>query len=176
MTTAEVRIVDLDGYEPTDAEIVSWWEMMTAPDQLRWEYDDTWAETPTTARNEIDSFRKWQTERGDNYPFWAFVGERVAGMIGVNRGQGPARRHSGEIGYGVAAAFTRQGIGSQLLAAAIQKARQVGLLRLEANCFEDNEASIALLRKFGFQEEGTRVGAICKDGELRNEKLFALLL
>lgn len=44
----EVRIVDLDTYEPTNEEIVSWYAMMTAPDQLRWEYDESWAKEPAT--------------------------------------------------------------------------------------------------------------------------------
>ncbi len=52
----------------------------------------------------------------------------------------------------------------------------MGLKRLEVDCFEDNVASIGLLRKCGFQEEGLRVGAICKDGKLRNQRLFAMML
>ena len=175
--TGDVRIVDLDTYEPTDAEIVSWHEMMIAPDQLLWQDDETWAKKPTTPQQEIDSFRKRRAkQRGQNHPLWAIADGKVVGMIGVNRFDGLSRRHCAEVGFGVAAAFTRRGIGSRLVAAAIRKAREVGLQRLEAGCFEDNVASVALLRKFGFQEEGLRIGAIRKDGKLRNRKLFGLLL
>ena len=177
ISSKDVKIVDLDTYEPTDAEIVSWHEMMTAPDQLRWEYDDSWAKEPTTPQEEIESFRKRRAEqRGQNHPFWAIVEGKVVGMIGINRFKEPARRHSAELGYGVAAAFTRRGIATQLLTAAIQKARQLGLKRLEADCMDSNVASIALLCKCGFQEEGLRVGAICKNGELINQRQFALML
>jgi putative acetyltransferase len=175
--TQDVRIVDLDTYEPTDVEIVSWYEMMTAPDQLLWEYDVSWAKKPTTPEKEIKAFRQRRFEqRGKNHPFWAFARGKVVGMIGLNRFDAPARGHCAELGYGVAAAFTRRGIGSRLFAAAIEKAQEVGVKRLEVDCFEDNAASIALIRKFGFQEEGLRIGAICKDGKLRNMSLFGLML
>lgn len=172
-----VRIVDLDTYEPTDAEIVSCYGMMTAPDQLFWQYDDSWARTPTTPQQEVRGFRERRdAQRGANHAFWAIVDGEVVGMIGVNRFEGPARSHCAEIGYGVAAAYTRQGIASRLLGAAIRKARAIGLERLEADCFEENAASVALLRKFGFGEEGVRVGAIRKEDRLRNTRLFGLFL
>jgi putative acetyltransferase len=177
MVTENVKIIDLDACEPTDAEIVSWHEMITAPDQLVWEYDETWAKQPTTPQKEIDAFRKRRAEqRGQNHPFWAIIQGKVVGMIGINRFQGLARQHCAELGYGVAVAYTRRGIASMLLAAAIRKARQLGLKRLEADCFDNNVASVALLRKFGFQQEGLRVRAICKNGNLSNQVLFALML
>lgn len=97
-------------------------------------------------------------------------------MIGINRHQDAARQHCGELGFGVAAAFARRGIGSRLLVAALTKARQLGLQRLEADCFADSVAAIALLRKYGFKEEGLRVGAIGKDGRLKDQRVFGLLL
>jgi RimJ/RimL family protein N-acetyltransferase len=63
-----------------------------------------------------------------------------------------------------------------LLKTAIQKARSLELKRLEADCFGDNAASVALLRTCGFEEEGVRIGAIYKDGRLRDQRLFGLLL
>ena len=172
-----VQIVDLDTYEPTDAEIVSWHEMMTAPDQLLWEYDESWTKGPTDQQTQIDSSRQRRArQRGQNHPLWAMVNGRVVGMIGINRFTDPPRQHCGELGFGVIAEFTRQGIGRRLLTAAIGKARQLGLKRLQADCFDDNAASIALLRKCGFQDEGVRIGAVCKDGKLRDQRLFGLML
>jgi RimJ/RimL family protein N-acetyltransferase len=177
ITAEKIQIVDLDAYDPTDAEILSWSEMMKAPDQLRWDYDESWAKQPTTPQGEIAGFHQWRdARRGTNYPLWAIAGKRVVGMIGVNRCEDPARRHCGELGFGVAEDYTRRGIGRQLLTAAIAKARQIGLTRLEADCFADNAAAIALLRKCGFAEEGLRIGAICKDGKLRDQRLFGLVL
>ena len=97
-------------------------------------------------------------------------------MIGINRFTSPERRHSAEVGFGVLAEFAHRGIGTRLLTAAIGKARQLGLARLQADCFADNAASIALLLKCGFQDEGLRAGAIRKDGKLRDQRLFGLML
>ena len=177
MTSSELVLVDLETYEPADAEIVSWYELLTASDHLLWEYDVSWAREPTTMQREIETFRaRRNRHRGVNYPIWAMTNGQVVGMIGLNRHQEAARQHCGELGCGVAAAFARRGLGGRLLRAALQKARQLGLQRLEADCFADNVASITLLRKDGFQAEGLRVGAIGKDGQLRDQCLFGLLL
>jgi RimJ/RimL family protein N-acetyltransferase len=172
-----VQIVDLDTYEPTDADIISWHEMMSAPDQLLWEYDESWAKEPTTPQKQIDSFRERRVkQRGENYPLWAIADGRVVGMIGINRFTDAPRRHGAELGFGVIAEFARQGIGRRLVTAAIGKARELGLKRLEAECLGDNAACIGLLRACGFAEEGLRIGAICKDGKLRDQRLFGLTL
>ncbi len=171
-----LRIVDLDEYDPTGDEILSWREFMTAPDQLRWDYDPSWASEQVSDEDEIASFRQWRLERrGSNHPLWALADGVVAGMIGINRGQG-ARAHCGELGIGVRMELTRRGIGRLLLVSALAKARRLGLRRLEADCFADNAASVALLRSCGFAEEGLRPAAICRDGQLRDIRLFGLLL
>jgi RimJ/RimL family protein N-acetyltransferase len=177
MLWGDVRIVDLDEFEPSDGEILSWREMMTAPDQLEWEYDDSWASEVLTTDSQIAEFRAWRAERrGSNHQLWALAGGRVVGMIGINRPADPTRRHCGELGYGVVAAYTRRGIGTRLVLAAIAKARQIGVERLETDCFADNAASIALLTKCGFRNEGRRSGAIRKSGVLRDQMLFGLRL
>jgi ribosomal protein S18 acetylase RimI-like enzyme len=63
----------------------------------------------------------------------------------------------GEIGMLVAKPWRRRGVGSGLLADAIEKARDDGLHKLSLDVFAHNEAAIALYRKFGFVEEGRRV-------------------
>jgi RimJ/RimL family protein N-acetyltransferase len=174
---SDVRIVDLETHDPSDAEILSWLAMMKAPDQLAWEYDASWAEKESSPQEEIEAFRERRRKaKGTNYPLWAMAEDRVIGMIGINRHKAPCRNHCGELGFGVLEAFARRGIGYRLVQAAIAKAREVGLRRLEADCLSENEASRALLVKCGFGEEGVRVGAICRDGRLRNLRLFGLLL
>jgi putative acetyltransferase len=172
-----IQIVDLDEYDPTDAEIISWHEMMNAPDQLLWEYGESSAAEPITPQRVIEAFRKRrEIQRGENHPLWAIAGNHVVGFIGINRFKDSARRHCAEIGFGVTRSWTGQGIGSQLLAAAIRKARLLGLKRLEADCLENNSACVAMLRKHGFAEEGLRVAAISKGGTYRGQRLFGLML
>ena len=56
----------------------------------------------------------------------------------------------------VAREWRGRGVGSALVAAAIDRSRERGLHKLCLSVFPHNEAAIALYRKFGFEEEGYR--------------------
>ena len=62
----------------------------------------------------------------------------------------------GEIGMMVARDWRSRGVGSALVAAAIEWGRENGLHKLTLSVFPHNEAAIRLYRKFGFAEEGRR--------------------
>lgn len=62
----------------------------------------------------------------------------------------------GEIGMLVAREWRGRGVGSALVAAAIDWGREHGLHKLTLSVFPHNEAAIALYRKFGFEDEGYR--------------------
>jgi len=83
----------------------------------------------------------------------AVDGDEILGSVHVE-----ASRHGfGELGMAVARDRRGQGVGSALLAAAIDWARENGLHKLSLGVFAHNAAAIALYRKFGFVEEGLRV-------------------
>lgn len=83
----------------------------------------------------------------------AEAGGEVIGSIHV-----AATRHGyGEIGMAIAREWRGRGVGSALLAAAIEWARGQGLHKLSLSVFPHNEAGLALYRKYGFVEEGRRV-------------------
>jgi L-amino acid N-acyltransferase YncA len=66
---------------------------------------------------------------------------------------------------------------TELLAAAIEKARGEGLHKLSLEVFPHNDAAIALYRKFGFVEEGHRVKHYRRaSGELWDSIVMGLLL
>lgn len=68
----------------------------------------------------------------------------------------PRRAHAASLGMGVLAPWQRKGVGSALLAALVDLADNwYGLARLELTVFVDNEAAIALYKKFDFHVEGT---------------------
>jgi len=69
----------------------------------------------------------------------------------------PSRFGFGEIGMGLARPWRGRGVGSLLMAAAIEKARADGLHKLSLEVFPHNTAALALYRKFDFVEEGRRV-------------------
>jgi RimJ/RimL family protein N-acetyltransferase len=56
----------------------------------------------------------------------------------------------------VAVAARRQGVGTALLEAAVEWAKEAGVRKLELHVFPWNEAGIALYERFGFEREGYR--------------------
>ena len=89
----------------------------------------------------------------------------------------PTRHGFADLGMLVARAWRGRGVGSALLAAAVERARADGLHKLTLEVFPHNEAGIALYRKFGFVEEGRRVGQYRRsNGELWDSVLMGLLL
>ena len=83
----------------------------------------------------------------------------------------------GELGMLVAADWRGRGVGTALVAAAIEWARARGLHKLTLSVFPWNDAAIALYRKFGFVEEGRRTAHIRRaNGELWDLLEMGLLL
>ena len=70
-----------------------------------------------------------------------------------------------EIGYGIHPAYQRKGIAFEALSALLVLLRDgLGLPLVIAETLPENEASIGLLRKLGFRQEGLRHKAIWHDG------------
>jgi len=83
----------------------------------------------------------------------------------------------GDIGMMVAREWRGRGVGSALVAGAIEWARQHGLHKLSLSVFAHNTAAIALYHKFGFVEEGRRVKHYRRaNGELWDALEMGLLL
>ena len=84
------------------------------------------------------------------------VGVAAGELVGELRVE-PTYFGYGEIGMMVAAGWRGRGVGTALVAAAIDWARERGLHKLSLGVFPHNEAAIALYRKFGFADEGRRI-------------------
>jgi RimJ/RimL family protein N-acetyltransferase len=103
----------------------------------------------------------------------AVAGAEIIGSLHIE----VSRFGFGEIGMAVAGERRRHGVGSALVAAAIQWAREHGLHKLSLSVFPHNQAAIALYRKFGFVEEGRRVKHYRRmSGELWDSIEMGLLL
>jgi L-phenylalanine/L-methionine N-acetyltransferase len=87
----------------------------------------------------------------------AEVEGRVVGNLGLHAaGKSPRRRHAYALGMSVHDAFQGKGVGSALMAAAIDLADNwLQAKRLELTVYTDNQAALALYKKFGFENEGT---------------------
>jgi ribosomal protein S18 acetylase RimI-like enzyme len=103
----------------------------------------------------------------------AVAGAELVGSVHVDE----SRHGFGEIGMAVARDWRGRGVGSALLTAAIEWARERGLHKLSLSVFAHNAAAIALYRKFGFVEEGRRVKQYRRaSGELWDAIDMGLLL
>lgn len=90
----------------------------------------------------------------------------VIGNLGLEAFSRMRRAHAGSFGMGVAAAWQGKGVGSMLLAAALDVADNwMNLHRVELTVYADNEAAIALYRKFGFEAEGLLRDYAVRDGQ-----------
>ena len=116
----------------------------------------------------LDAWRKRLAEPIDGYfSLVACIEEDVVGQLGLNTFPNrPRRKHVGQIGMSVHDDWQGKGVGSALMAAAIDLADNwLNLSRLELEVYTDNEPAIALYKKFGFVTEGTHIRFGYRDGK-----------
>ena len=171
-----IEIFNPNEQGPTDEEILSCWQMMSAPSQTRWDYGDNQAFYRKSDKEVLLLFRTKFLASTTNFGYWAREDDQIVGKAGVKRFTDSPREHCGQLGLGVREAYQRRGIGYQLVRAVLGRARVEGLQRIECSSFADNRAATGLLRKAGFREEGLRIGAIKEHGQLRDIREFAVLL
>jgi RimJ/RimL family protein N-acetyltransferase len=97
----------------------------------------------------------------------------IVGRLSIARDQHPASRHVADLGLMVDAAHRRRGVGTALLEAAVDWARQAGVRKLELHVFPWNKAAIALYDRFGFVREGYRRGHYRRGDEYVDAILMA---
>ena len=112
------------------------------------------------------------------YPHAAvFVAERqdgaLVGRLSIGRDPHPASTHVADVGLMVALDARRQGVGTALMQAAVDWARETGVHKLELHVFPWNTAAIALYEKFGFVQEGYRKEHYRRDDEFVDAVLMA---
>jgi RimJ/RimL family protein N-acetyltransferase len=108
----------------------------------------------------------------------AETGGEIVGVLICKGGTRQATRHAVTLGgMSVAQEWRRRGIGTQLLARAIEWAKGTGIVtRIELSVFEPNRAAIELYRKFGFVVEARRRRAVFRDGQYWDDWIMARLL
>ncbi|KPW17324.1 GNAT family acetyltransferase [Pseudomonas cannabina pv. alisalensis] len=114
----------------------------------------------------IEVWRKRLTDSTDRHlKLVALNGDEVIGNIGLEQYARSRQSHVGSIGMGVASAWQGKGVGSMLLAAALDVADNwMNLHRVELTVYADNEAAQGLYRKFGFEVEGRLRDYAVRDG------------
>lgn len=95
----------------------------------------------------------------------AEIDGRVVGVLGLHVEASPRRSHCATLGMGVLDDAQGRGVGTALLAAAIDLADNwLGLRRLELTVYPDNAPAIRLYEKFGFVVEGAARDFAFRDG------------
>lgn len=98
---------------------------------------------------------------------------RLVGRVAVNRVEWGAER-GGSLGYWVAKEQAGQGIAPLAVALLTEYVFAQGLHRIEIAIRPENEASLRVVEKLGFRDEGVRRRFLHIDGDYRDHRIFAL--
>jgi len=108
------------------------------------------------------------------------VAETDGKIVGILNCKGSTRkviRHAVTLSMSVDQNWRAKGVGSQLLARAIEWAKNTDIVkRIELSAFAKNTVAIHLYEKFGFVLEGRRRNAGFRDGQYHDGIIMALLL
>ncbi|MEM1134861.1 MAG: GNAT family protein [Bacteroidota bacterium] len=100
----------------------------------------------------------------------------LAGTIGIIP-QTDVYRLSAEIGYWLGEPFWGKGIATEAVRQIVAYGKETfGLIRFYAGIFAFNKASMRVLEKAGFQQEGISKKAVIKNGVTCDEYQYGLLL
>jgi ribosomal-protein-alanine N-acetyltransferase len=137
-----------------------------------WPADDL---TRTSFRLRLKRYQR-DVETDYAYPFFIFVDNGATLVGGINLSN--VRRgvaQTATVGYWMGAPYAGQGIMTHAVRAVTAFSfNDLHLHRLEAACLPENEPSMRLLRKCGFEEEGYARRYLKIDGRWQDHRLFGL--
>ncbi len=168
----ELRVPEMADYE-TWAALRLESRAFLVPWEPAWPQDDL---TRTAFRSRVKRYIR-DIESDSAYPFFVFRADddRLMGAItlsNVRRGVAQA----GSVGYWIGSSFVRQGYMTSALTALMPFAfGHLHLHRIEAACLPVNQASIRLLTKCEFRQEGLARRYLKINGRWEDHLLFARL-
>jgi [ribosomal protein S5]-alanine N-acetyltransferase len=139
------------------------------------QWEPSWDDQELTRESFRNRIRRYQDLRKDDlaYPFFILAEDRLVGAITLsNLRRGVAQM--GTLGYWIGSAHARQGLMTEAIEIiATHGFRDLRLHRLEAACLPRNTASIGLLEKTGFAQEGYAKSYLRIAGRWEDHLLFA---
>ena len=121
-------------------------------------------------------FYDGEAQAGRMQPFVIEVGGRLVGQMhlsGITWGS----MRSGNAGYWVSRDMAGQGIAPSCLAALVDHSFYgLGLHRVAVDIRPENRASVRVVEKLGFRDEGLRRRLLHIDGQWRDHRSFALTM
>ena len=127
--------------------------------------------TTFTVKDRLEWFESHDSEK---YPlFVAIKNEKVVGYLtlGPYRPGRAALQHTAEVSFYVHFSHHKQGVASEMLRHGISICNSLGIKTLLAILIEENEGSIRLLKKHGFQEWG-RLPEIVEFDRMKYDHLY----
>jgi ribosomal protein S18 acetylase RimI-like enzyme len=113
----------------------------------------------------------------NNRPHYvAICDDQVVGWCDITSLNRPVYAHSGSLGIGVLSKYRGHGIGESLMRAALERAKQIGLTRVELTVREHNAPATSLYNKLGFAVEGMKRNGLKIDDQYENLIMMAILL
>lgn len=138
------RIVDIYNTTIASRSVTADLEPVTAEDRMQW----------------------FEEHSEDHRPIWVMKdGEAIIAWLSFSRFHSRAAYDAtAEISVYIDPAYRSRGIGSLFFRRAIEDCPRLGIRNVIALVFGHNEASLALLRKFGFEQWGLLPGVATLDG------------
>ncbi len=162
---------------PNQSDYVEWAELRGASREFLVPWEPIWPLDDLTKASFRRRLRRYAEELRADQSYAFFVcrtddGALVGGLTLANIRRGVAQ--SATLGYWMGAPYAGQGYMTKAVRALIPFSFEtLRLHRLEAACIPTNEASIRLLRKCGFVQEGYAKQYLCINGVWQDHLLFA---
>lgn len=140
-------------------------------------YEPEWSKDSLTQDFFLRRLDRQNTERkeGRGAYFLIHRDHKIIGGINLNNIQMGAARHA-SLGYWLDQDYQGQGYMNEAAHVVIDYAFNVlKLKRLNAACLPDNERSINMLLKLGFEEEGYAKNYLQINGQWQDHRLFGLI-
>ncbi|HLB17891.1 MAG TPA: GNAT family N-acetyltransferase [Gaiellaceae bacterium] len=126
-----------------------------------------------TFETEVPSFEEWDAAHLPSYRYVATDGDQVIGWVALTTYSDRCCYEGvADLSVYVDPAAQGRGVGRALLEQLIESAEGAGIWTLQAGIFPENEASLALHRRCGFRQVGTRERIGQLDGVWRDVLLL----
>lgn len=127
------------------------------------------------SESDAQQFIQFVLSQNEQNNYCIEVNREAAGNIGFTRGT-DVERHNAELGYWLAEPYWGKGIMTQMLAQAINSYfSHTDVIRIYANVYADNIASMRVLEKIGFHKCGIHHNAYFKNGKFFDGHYYELL-
>ena len=113
--------------------------------------------------------------RAGNPGFVAVKDGCVVGWCDICRMDRLVYQHAGVLGMGITREFRGQGLGRRLILAALKRAREADIERVELTVYASNRRAIRLYKSVGFVREGIRRKGRKLDGVYEDVWMMARL-